>query len=230
MERSLREKFVLPKGSALGLAVPVACFSTYPTAWRFIDSLPEGCGEVFFLATMGGDGGGMEGPVKKVLSGKGYSPIGALTVKMPGNYGNKTLHAEKYKKQEEAGRAKVKKFAASLLDGTASWSQGRPVISRLFASLAHGRKPWNFFYKLFPLAVDDEKCDSCGLCVTLCPEGNITLAGDGGKASLGNKCQSCQRCIAFCPREAILVPGKPAERYRAVPVESILELLKKAGS
>ncbi len=38
------------KDATLGLAVPAARFTTYPTVWRFIDALPEGDGRgVFFL-------------------------------------------------------------------------------------------------------------------------------------------------------------------------------------
>lgn len=82
----------LPKGSAVGLAVPVACFTTYPTAWRFIHSLPQGDGrEIFFLATMAGAGGGMEIPIRHTVEKKGYLPIGSKLVKMPTNYANRIL-------------------------------------------------------------------------------------------------------------------------------------------
>jgi ferredoxin len=226
MERA--ETFVLPEGAALGLAAPVACFSTYPTAWRFIDSLPEGGGrEAFFAATMGGAGFGMEGPIRRVVEGKGYKPLGALLVKMPGNYGNKELDEEKNERLEKIARESVKKFTGKLLDGSAVWPSGRPIISRLTASLAHGRKPWDFFYRQFPLAVDPEKCTGCGLCGKLCPEGNVLM--DGGKARIGERCQSCQRCAAFCPSGAIRVPGKPAVRYRRMSLEAVSSLLEPPG-
>ncbi|MDR3280630.1 MAG: EFR1 family ferrodoxin, partial [Synergistaceae bacterium] len=212
--------------AALGLAMPVACFSTYPTVWRFIDSLPAGGGrEAFLIATMGGAGGGMDGPVRRALEAKGYRPIGSCIVKMPRNYSNRTIDAEENSKRERLAKESVKIFAHKLLDGSARWSTGVPVISNFAASLAHGRKPWNFFYRLFPLAVAGDKCDACGLCQKLCPEGNITV--DGGKASIGNLCQSCQRCIGFCPIGAIHVPGKPAVQYRGIELESILSLLGK---
>ncbi|GHV30610.1 hypothetical protein FACS1894167_11730 [Synergistales bacterium] len=214
----------LPEGAALGLAVPVACFSTYPSAWRFIDSLPDGGGrEAFFIATMGGAGGGMEGPIRRVLELKGYKPLGALLVKMPGNYGNKIINTEENSKREKDGREAVKQFARRLSDGSANWSYGKPILSKFTARLAHGRKPWNFFYGMFPIAVDPERCAGCGLCQKLCPEQNIRM--DGGKSAIGERCESCQRCVAFCPSGAISVPGKPSVQYRAVGIESMLSFL-----
>jgi ferredoxin len=214
---------------ALGIAAPVACFSTYPTAWRFIDSLPAASGrEAFFIATMGGAGGGMEGPIRSAVTAKGYMPLGALLVRMPGNYGNKTLDMEENKKTEDKAREKAKKFARELLDGTARWDKGVPVFSGLLASMAHGRKPWNLFHSMFPIEALAEKCTGCGLCVRICPEANVEMSG--GKARIGKGCQSCQRCVAFCPAGAIRVPLKPSVQYRGSPLASILSLIEGGGS
>ncbi|MDR1472187.1 MAG: EFR1 family ferrodoxin [Synergistaceae bacterium] len=209
--------FKLPEDSALGLAVPLACFSTYPTAWRFIDSLPEGNGrEAFFLATMGGMSGGMEGPIRRVVEGKGYKPIGAAIVKMPSNYANKTIPVEENRARIERAETQVKKFAALLRTGETNWGADG-LASRFLARLAHGQKPWRMFHSLFPIAVDSDKCTGCGVCGELCPEKNILVSA--GTAIIGKSCQSCQRCVGFCPARAISVPGKPAEQYRAMPLD-----------
>jgi ferredoxin len=221
MERS--GDHVRPDCDVLGIVTTVACFSTYPTAWRFIDSLPPGEGrEAFFMATMGGFGGGMQGPIGKALAAKGYRPIGSLLVKMPGNYGNKTLDEAKNKSLKDSAVSRIKKYARELEEGTAKWSGGVPVVSVFFAALAHGRKPWNMFRKAFPLTVAAEKCTACSLCAKLCPENNIAL--EGGRAVLGDRCESCQRCVAFCPSQAIYVPGKPSVQYRGTSLELIMSL------
>jgi ferredoxin/flavodoxin len=221
MERP--ETFTLPKNSALGLAVPVACFSTYPTAWRFIDALPEGrAREVFFLATMGGMSGGMEGPIRRVVERKGYKPIGSIIVTMPSNYANRTIPEEKNRLRIEKAERLVRKFASDLCSGQTLWSGGG-LMSRFFAFLAHGRKPWRVFYRLFPIAVVSSKCNGCGVCHDICPENNISLSG--GVAVIGISCQSCQRCVGFCPAKAISVPGKPAEQYHAMPLAEFRNML-----
>jgi Pyruvate/2-oxoacid:ferredoxin oxidoreductase delta subunit len=219
---------IRPDCGVLGIVTAVACFSTYPTAWRFIDSLPPGEGrEVFFLATMGGFGGGMQGPVRKALAAKGYAPIGSLVVTMPGNYGNKVLDEAKNKSLKDAAVSRIREYARELDEGTARWSGGVPLVSGFFASLAHGRKPWNMFRRIFPLTVAAEKCTACSTCVKLCPENNIALKD--GRAVLGDMCESCQRCVAFCPSRAIYVPGKPSVQYRGTSLESIMSL-RNSGS
>jgi Pyruvate/2-oxoacid:ferredoxin oxidoreductase delta subunit len=214
---------IRPDDGALGIVTTVACFSTYPTAWRFIDSLPPGEGrDAFFLATMGGCGGGMQGPIRRALAAKGYRPTGSLVVRMPSNYGNKVLDEAKNSSLKAAAISRIREYARKLEEGTATWPGGVPLVSRFFAALAHGRKPWDIFHRLFPLTVADEKCTACALCATLCPERNITI--EGGHAVLGDRCESCQRCVAFCPSQAIYVPGKPSIQYRGTSLESILSL------
>ncbi len=216
------ERFAPPAHAAIGLAVPLACFSTYPTAWRFIDSLPEGEGrEAFFLATMGGLALGMEGPIRRVLGRKRYVPIGAKIVSMPSNYANKEIPVEKNRKLAEIAAGAMKKYARDLVEGKGSWGGGG-FLASFFARLAHTKMPWRTFYKIFPLAVDPEKCIGCGLCRDLCPEKNILL--EDAKAKIGDHCQSCQRCVAFCPVNAIIVPGKPAERYCGIELEELRSL------
>jgi Pyruvate/2-oxoacid:ferredoxin oxidoreductase delta subunit len=176
---------------------------------------------------MGGYSGGMDGPVRRVLKAKGYRPIGSLIVKMPGNYGNKTIDVGANKAREEEARVLVKKYASDLLEERTSWSDKSALISGLFASLAHGRRPWKIFNRLFPLEVDRDKCSACALCMRLCPEMNISMDEKTGKASIGDRCQCCQRCVAFCRNGAIHVPGKPAAQYQGIEIKSIFSLLNR---
>jgi ferredoxin len=60
-------------------------------------------------------------------------------------------------------------------------------------------------------AVDKAKCISCGLCVTICPFGAVSLVKDpSGKRSSWidpGKCHLCGTCVASCPQEAIAMPS-----------------------
>jgi len=205
--------------TAIGLAFPVACFSTYPTVWRFIESMPAGEGrEVFAIGTMGGASLGMQGPLRKILLKKGYKPVGAKFLVMPGNYNNKTLNIEKNAVRISKANLEAQAFAYDLLDGNAKWKGGVPVFSSLMHSLGQTRKPWNLFYKVFPISVDKEKCTRCKRCVNNCPSGAVTLK-EGYPSIERLTCESCQRCVGFCPSGALHVPGKPAEPYRAMNYE-----------
>jgi len=205
--------------TAIGLIFPVACFSTYPTVWRFIESMPAGEGrEVFAIGTMGGAAFGMQGPLRKILSKKGYNPVGAKFLTMPGNYNNKTLNVEKDAARISKANLEAQAFAYDLLDGNARWKGGIPVLSSLVHKFGQSRTPWNLFYKVFPISVDKEKCTRCKRCVNICPASAITLKEDY-PAVERLVCESCQRCAGFCPSGALHVPGKPAEPYRAMSYE-----------
>lgn len=52
---------------------------------------------------------------------------------------------------------------------------------------------------------DRDKCTSCGVCITGCPTGNITLASEG-KPEWGRQCLLCLNCQLCCPEEAITSP------------------------
>jgi ferredoxin len=47
-----------------------------------------------------------------------------------------------------------------------------------------------------------ERCDGCGACIEVCPEGAIYLV-DGRAAIDRSLCRECESCIAVCPTDAI---------------------------
>ncbi|OHD53607.1 MAG: hypothetical protein A2Y33_06710 [Spirochaetes bacterium GWF1_51_8] len=51
-------------------------------------------------------------------------------------------------------------------------------------------------------------CNSCGICVRVCPSENIFL--DGGKPVWKHKCENCLACYVWCPKAAI---GGPLVEY-----------------
>lgn len=222
---------VLDAETALGLAFPVACFSTYPTVWRFIHSLPPGEGrEVFMIGTMGGFSGGMQGPLRRVLVRKGYQPIAAKFFVMPGNYNRKSNDDSLNARHENDARRlqkallEARLFAYDLLKGRTKWSSGIPLLSSFFYKAAQTRYPWNLFYKMFPITVDEKKCVRCKRCVDNCPEKAMRMGKYPAVEAL--LCQSCQRCVGFCPKGALHVPGKSAEPYRALSFEEYKSALK----
>ena len=57
----------------------------------------------------------------------------------------------------------------------------------------------------------NEHCNSCGICVRVCPTNNIRLA-DHGRPVWGEDCEQCMACIQWCPEKAIQIRRVP-ERY-----------------
>lgn len=208
--------------SVIGLAFPIAFFSTYPLVLRFIASLPQGKGRsIFMTATMGGTALGAEWKFKKLFREKGYKPIGSELFVMPGNYNNGIIPVEKNQSLMSAAMKKARSFADSLSEGKTAWGKGVPLISSMWYKLISSGRSIRFFYRMFPIMVDNDKCIKCMRCAKNCPVGAITKQGE---YPFINKslCESCQRCVAFCPVHAIVVPGKPVEQYRAMEFEEFL--------
>lgn len=58
------------------------------------------------------------------------------------------------------------------------------------------------------LSIDFNKCTSCGLCETACPNGAHRIEGEGTHHFDAGKCAACRSCIAACPAGAITVIGE----------------------
>ncbi len=50
-------------------------------------------------------------------------------------------------------------------------------------------------------AVDPEKCDACGVCQDVCPDGAISV--DQTAQVDRERCTGCGRCVAECPQGAL---------------------------
>jgi NAD-dependent dihydropyrimidine dehydrogenase PreA subunit len=58
----------------------------------------------------------------------------------------------------------------------------------------------------------DDNCSRCGVCASVCPCGNISVAD---KTSFGGNCEFCLACVHHCPKNAIHVKGeKSGVRWR----------------
>ena len=202
--------------TVLGIAFPVAFFTSYPVVLDFFDSLPRGNGrKVFMMATMGGSGMGLERYFKKLVKKKGYIPIGSELFLMPGNYNNTSIPIEKNKKMTAEALIKADAYADKLLDGSAFWSNGIPLLSSMWNWFMRSGMAIKLFYYMFPIKIDNLKCIKCMRCFENCPVHAIYI-GNGFPVINKERCQSCQRCVAFCPSNAICIENKKAEQYRAM--------------
>ena len=199
----------------LGLAFPVAFQSTFPFVWDFLNALPKAKGTpVFFVDTLMAFSGAIVGPLKKVLTEKGYDCIGSCEIVMPNNWLPKRIKTEENGEKIQKGLEKAKKYAENLIEGNTTWKRIPFLSAGLYhlccnkfimekINLAEGRT----------ITIDRIKCVSCGLCAKLCPANNITMYK---YPEWNNSCQLCMRCLSFCPTNAVIIPGKTFQQYRAV--------------
>lgn len=205
-----------------GIAFPVAFQSTLPFIWKFIRSLPKANKtSVFMVDTMMAFSGAIVGPMKKVLTEKGYTCIGACEIVMPNNWKPKQIDVEKNEKKINNGLIKAREYAENLILGNTNWRR-IPFLSKGLYNLCCN----NFVMQRINLAegrkitVDVDKCIKCGLCAKLCPVDNITM---NEYPEWSASCELCMRCLNFCPVNAVIIPGKKFKQYRAVNSKNLLE-------
>jgi ferredoxin len=196
----------------LGIACPAAAFTTYPLVWRFVKNLPKGSGRgVFLIVTMGGMTMGLVGPLRRLLSRKGYKPLGAVRLVMPGNFLLKSRNESAELARVARAMDRAGRFGKTLLEGSASWVR-IPGWPDLVAAVIGNDRPFGSMRKKLFLAADGTKCTRCGLCVSRCPVSNIHMAADGPR--FADRCELCMRCQSICPVNAILMGGKSYAQYR----------------
>ncbi|MEN6294364.1 MAG: EFR1 family ferrodoxin [Methanobacterium sp.] len=210
----------------IGLAFPVAVFSTYPLVWDFIESLPRAGGtKIFMVDTLGGTSGGIVGPLRKIVSENGYNPVGAMEIQMPSNiFVIQDEKTNKYKVQK--GLQVAEKYALDLVNEKAEWGRV-PILSDAVNLFSRGTLKLtgaDLHQKLFLFKVNKEKCNKCGICVGLCPTRNIMITG-GNYPVHGLNCQYCLRCTSLCPKNAIPCSfNYKGKTYSAVKAKEFLKI------
>ncbi|MBI5680563.1 MAG: 4Fe-4S ferredoxin [Methanobacterium sp.] len=212
-------------GHTIGIAFPVAVLSTYPFVWEFIRSLPHADGtEIFMVDTLGGFSGGIVGPLREIVKKKGYTPIGAKEIQMPLNIFY-IQDKETNETKVEKGMESAEKYATDIINGKTEWGRV-PILSDAMHLLSIGSLKLtgvDLHQKLFLFDAKEEECRRCGICVKLCPIGNITME-EGEYPKHGLNCEYCLRCVSFCPRQAM--PAKfnyKGKTYRAVKAKEFLK-------
>ena len=67
------------------------------------------------------------------------------------------------------------------------------------------------------LTIELDRCDGCGDCMEVCPEGAIQLVG--GLAQINSElCTECEACVQACPNGAIRAAKPIAVREESVAV------------
>ena len=96
----------------------------------------------------------------------------------------------------------------------AKLAKGQRIVLEAFARLGCGKEhaKWQpvsvSAYKYMPvIKIDLEKCNSCGICVEVCPKNVLEISS--GKLVVTDliNCSLCRACVEVCEREAIKVRG-----------------------
>jgi ferredoxin len=170
--------------------------------------------KAYAIATYGGMAGKVLVMLDTIMKVEGPGLSAGFLVKMPGNC--ITLYSAKSKsKQDELFRIaklKIKDIARQITEGVDSKvEQTFSILNTMFPGSVHKKMMEKMKENDKDFYVT-EKCNSCGICVKICPVGNIELKD--GKPVWNHHCEQCLACIQWCPMEAIQHGDKTIKRKR----------------
>lgn len=73
------------------------------------------------------------------------------------------------------------------------------------------------------ISIDEEKCDGCGLCVSPCVEGAISIENGKAKVNKQELCDGAGFCIGVCPQGALSLEDREAPDFDERAVEENLK-------
>jgi ferredoxin/flavodoxin len=197
----------------LGIGSPVYIYRPPFNVTEYVASLPnlEGLESFVFVlhGTYPGDTGTM---LRRALAGKGAQEVGYFHCRgadyFLGYLKRGYLFSPDHPTADELAQAEM--FGQQVAAHHAGQPYARPgedrspaAIYRLERFLTNRGLTRQMYSRLF--TVNAKKCNACGLCVKLCPTGNITLNEDEHPA-WGRNCLLCLTCESKCPQDAITSP------------------------
>lgn len=212
----------------LGFGFPVFEGDSPRLVREYIARLADGEGRgAFVFCTKGAVAGNAERKNLKRLKARGYVGLGGMSVVMPGTDGAAFLKKDgrfaRWAQNKDFDQLKtVDRFAARLGGTLAALARGEAASDHAvmvpLSLLGVLIDPiWAAAYGLFGTYMKtrfraDERCNHCGLCARLCPQGNVTSTDEA--TTFGDACVICMRCIHHCPTEAIQIGKATVDKFR----------------
>jgi ferredoxin len=203
------------EADAVGFVFPVHMWGIPGPVVEFIERLslrPETY--LFALAVNAGQVSRTLVQLREMLAGRGLTLAAGFSIVLPSNYipWGGPGPVERRDARIAAARDRLEAAAACIAGRESGPVEKGPLWQRIaFTAI------YKMTFKQVP-SMDkdfwcDDRCNSCGICVRVCPAKNIELRKD--RPAWLHRCQQCLACIQWCPQEAIQFGKKtPAyERY-----------------
>ena len=245
-----RDPCELDPEAVFGLVFPTHCFTLPEIVRQYVEQLPQVDRVPAFMVNTVGvtSGGGVRGPLKRILTEKGFVCHGAKILMMPDSF-FAFVHGRLARRMIRKAVRRVQTFADRLVAGRTRWRR-IPVITDVWAALMRSIfASRNLFAPLFRyprVIVRSKTCTQCGLCAKRCPVGALSLGSleeanpehdDNDRKQVRRKtkpimsppepsmgCVLCLRCVAVCPTNAMRLRLMMLPPYRPDSQKELLRL------
>lgn len=196
-------KYNIPSGDLIGIGFPIYGLGEPLIVKNLVDLLPNASHKTTFLFLTAADFSSINHnasrKLKTILLKKGYSVVYERIIVMGSNWLIK--YPESVTKQlHEVAKRKTHLLVTDVLNGKTK-IMNLNIFLRLFTGFLKILERY-FGAKLFGLSLkNNNDCDLCKKCVTLCPMDNISLKND--KLNFGKNCIMCMRCVYGCDKQSI---------------------------
>jgi len=214
----------------VGIVFPIHIWGLPHRVIQFINHLQVKPGTYLFsLAVNAGQPAATLLQLQKLLSTHKLSLSAGYSMVMPSNYvpwgGPGPIETQKrlFIEAEE----KVKAIVGAILRGEQKKVDRGPFWQNILFSWIY-RISFRHVSKMDKKFWLDNKCNSCGICLKVCPANNIEIVNE--KPVWLHRCEQCLACIQWCPQEAIQYGNKTVkyQRYHhpEVTLKDMLEQVK----
>lgn len=199
----------------VGFVFPVHMWGIPGPVVQFIDKLalrPETY--LFALAVNAGQVARTLVQLQELLAKRGGKLAAGFDIVLPSNYipWGGPGPGERREARIAAARVKLEQAAACIANLETGTVEMGPLWQRLLFTAIY-RASFNQVPKMDKDFWCDDRCNSCGICVRICPAQNIELKK--GRPTWRHHCEQCLACIQWCPQQSIQFGKKTpgVERY-----------------
>ena len=149
--------------------------------------------------------------LKNILKSKGIELQAGYDIALPSNYipwGGPGSRSKLQKMYNNAVQ-KINETSQVIASGKKGPVEKGPLWQRIVFTALY-KMTYNMIQKMDGDFWVDENCNSCEICVKICPVNNISM--ESGKPVWHHKCEQCLACIQWCPKVSIQY-GKKTPAY-----------------
>jgi ferredoxin len=211
--RVWKDERVVPHSDTVGLVFPLYFQGAPDIVLRFCQKLNlDNVDYIFAVCTRGLTDGIVFKQLNRILKAKGRRLGFACYLTMHDNYiiNFNAPTPDRARRIEQKALARILKIAESIKRRVDGGSRD-PLIGAVMGNVINPSwikdvhsKDRNFW--------SDERCNSCGICVKVCPVDNIELVD--GRPSWLHRCEQCFACIHLCPKDSIQIGRRTLKRTR----------------